>query len=236
MADAEANVSKVGVVVIGRNEAERLKACLDSVNSTARPVVYVDSGSTDDSIETARRNGAKVMSLDPSLPFSAARARNEGFRKLREILPELKFVQFVDGDCEMEAGWLGEATRFLDEHADIGAVSGRLRERFPDRSVYNMLCDMEWEKPPGEIRSCGGNALMRAEAFGKVGGFRPDVIAGEEPELCIRIRSAGWRICATISSIASSLTTRGWITTPSSLRLRLSAGIDPGREPPTSAW
>lgn len=188
------NSKRFGVVAIGRNEGKRLKKCLETVVGIAGRVVYVDSGSTDGSVEMARAMGVEVVGLDMRVPFTAARARNEGFRRLRELAPDLAYVQFVDGDCEVVAGWLEEAGAFLDAHREVAVVCGRLRERYPERSIYNRLCDIEWDTPVGEARTCGGNALMRANAFEKVSGYRADMIAGEEPELCVRLRAAGWRI------------------------------------------
>jgi len=184
----------VGVVVIGRNEGCRLSKCLDSMTPLMDRLVYVDSGSTDRSVVMARNKSKAVVELDNSAPFTAARARNEGFRRLRQFAVELPYAQFVDGDCEIVPGWLGAAAAFLDAHREVAVVCGRLRERHPDRSVYNMLCDIEWDTPVGQARSCGGNAMVRAEAFESIGGFRTDLIAGEEPELCVRLRSAGWTI------------------------------------------
>ena len=184
----------VGVVVIGRNEGERLTKCLESVVGLPSRVVYVDSGSTDGSIEAARAMGVDVIELDVRVSFTAARARNEGFRRLRELFPYLDYVQFLDGDCELASGWLEKAVVFLDARRDAAAVCGRLRERFPERSIYNLLCDIEWDSPIGEAKACGGNALMGTEAFEKLGGYRADLIAGEEPELCVRLRASGWRI------------------------------------------
>lgn len=184
----------VGVVVIGRNEGERLKKCLGSVVGITGCVVYVDSGSTDGSVETARAMGIEVIGLDMRDPFTAARARNEGFRCLLTLVPDLACVQFLDGDCELIAGWLEKSVAFLDTHREVAAVCGRLRERYPAQSIYNMLCNIEWDTPIGEARACGGNALMRVEAFEQVNGYRTGLIAGEDPELCIRLRAFGWRI------------------------------------------
>ncbi|MDH4234624.1 MAG: glycosyltransferase [Gallionella sp.] len=181
-------------MAIGRNEGERLRKCLRSVVGSAEKVVYVDSGSTDGSLDMARALGVAVVELDMAFPFTAARARNEGFRCLREMAPELVYVQFVDGDCEVVPGWLETAARFLDEHPDVAVVCGRRRERFPEHSVYNMLCDIEWDTPVGEARACGGDALMRTGAFECAGKYRDGLIAGEEPELCVRLRAAGWKI------------------------------------------
>ncbi len=188
------NAAGLGAVVIGRNEGERLDRCLRSLQVNAAAVVYVDSGSSDDSAALARGLGAQVVELDMTRPFTAARARNAGWRQLSGRLPQLAFVQFVDGDCELIDGWLATARSFLESRADVAVVCGRLRERFPQRSVYNLLCDLEWNRPPGEVRACGGIAMMRADALAAVEGFREDLIAGEEPELCVRLRSRGYRI------------------------------------------
>ncbi|HEX5461219.1 MAG TPA: glycosyltransferase [Steroidobacteraceae bacterium] len=185
----------VGVVVIGRNEGERLKRCLESVLGTAECIVYVDSGSSDDSVQMSRTLGVEVVDLDLHIPFTAARARNEGFRKLIETRPELSYVFFVDGDCEVVHGWLNEACRFLETHPQVAVVWGRRRERYPEKSVYNLLCDIEWDSwPVGETKACGGDAVMRIDAVRQVDGYRPDLICGEEPELCVRLRGAGWRV------------------------------------------
>ncbi|WP_286918441.1 glycosyltransferase family 2 protein [Pseudomonas sp. UBA6753] len=186
--------SGVGVVVIGRNEGQRLERCLRSLLKGTDKVMYVDSGSTDGSLHLARRLGVEVLALDLGTPFTAARARNEGFFALQRRLPSMQLVQFVDGDCEVDSGWLPAAQAFLDDHPDVAVVCGRRRERFPQRSVYNLLCDLEWDTPIGEAKACGGDALMRVDAFAAVGGFRPELIAGEEPELCVRLRAKGWKV------------------------------------------
>jgi len=115
-------------------------------------------------------------------------------RRLRELLPTLELIQFVDGDCEVAADWIGQAAVFLQIHTDVAAVCGRRRERHPERSVYNLLCDLEWNTPIGEAKACGGDVLMRASALQQVLGYRDELIAGEEPELCVRLRAKGWRI------------------------------------------
>lgn len=184
----------IGVVAIGRNEGERLRRCLVSVSLHAGAVVYVDSGSSDGSVGLAQSLGATTVNLDMSQPFTAARARNEGFRRLLAVMPTVEYVHFVDGDCEIAAGWFDKASAFLDARADVVAVCGRRRERFPDKSIYNRLCDIDWTNDPGQVLACGGDVLMRARAFEKVAGFREELIAGEEPELCIRLRAQGWLI------------------------------------------
>jgi GT2 family glycosyltransferase len=182
------------LVAIGRNEGKRLHQCLLSVVGKVAHVVYVDSGSTDGSIELARELGVDVVELDLSTPFTAARGRNAGFDRLLQANPQIEFIQFVDGDCEVVEGWLEHALHELESQSNVAVVCGRRRERFPEQSIYNRLCDIEWDTPVGEATACGGDSMMRVEAFQQVGGFNPTLIAGEEPELCVRLRQKGWKI------------------------------------------
>lgn len=185
----------VGAVLIGRNEGDRLVRALAAVRAQAvSPIIYVDSGSTDDSVQAAKEAGATVILLQTDQPFTAARARNAGFDALMARQDPPAFVQFIDGDCELRAGWVAAAQAHLDAHPDVAAVCGRRQERFPDASIYNRLIDIEWDTPTGQARSCGGDVLMRTAALDAVGGYRGQMIAGEEPELCVRLRQSGWKI------------------------------------------
>jgi GT2 family glycosyltransferase len=185
----------VGVVVIGRNEGERLKRCLRSlIDQGAGPIVYVDSGSSDDSVAFSQSLGVFVVNLDTSIPFTMARGRNAGFEELSRRFPALRWVQFVDGDCEVHPDWIAQARAALEARPDAAAVCGRRRERHPEASLYNRLADMEWNAPVGEVEECGGDVLFRCPVFLEVGGFNPRMIAGEEPELCVRVRNKGYKI------------------------------------------
>lgn len=185
---------RIGVVAIGRNEGERLVRCLTSLKPSGCPVVYVDSNSTDGSQDAARALGAEVVALDLTRPFTAARARAEGVAALEAGEQGLDGVFFIDGDCELEPGFLNAAARFLADHPDFAVACGRRRERFPAASPYNRLIDREWDTPVGEAAACGGDALFRFAAYRAAGGFDPQMLAGEEPELCARLRAAGWRV------------------------------------------
>lgn len=182
----------IGVVVIGRNEGERLMRCLASVSGLA-DVVYVDSGSTDGSVARARALGVEVVELAVPPAFTAARARNTGIATLQAGGRDLAFVQTIDGDCELVPDWLAAAAGAMADPAN-GIVIGRLRERHPERSIYNALCDHEWDGVPGEAPGCGGIALIRLEALEAAGGYRADMIAGEDTEMAMRVRKAGWRV------------------------------------------
>jgi GT2 family glycosyltransferase len=186
----------IGFVVIGRNEGERLKISLKAIKRLCESVsiVYVDSGSSDGSVQFAQSIGVQVVELDMSTPFTAARARNSGFNSLCLLNKSIKYVQFLDGDCELQSGWIAAATRSLDEDASKAVVSGRRRERYPTASIFNSLIDIEWNTPIGETRAVLGDMFVRVEAFEKINGFNPEIIAAEDDDFCIRVRRHGYTV------------------------------------------
>ncbi|MRU16091.1 glycosyltransferase [Roseovarius sp. A21] len=184
------SLDHLAIVIIGRNEGARFLTCLEALPKGVSQVIYVDSGSTDGSIEAAREYGAEVVDLDRGRPFTAARARNAGIARIDGA----ELVQFLDGDCALREGWIDAAVARLKADEGLAVVCGRRRERFPEASVFNRLCDAEWDTPIGPALACGGDAMMRVEALRAVDGYNGDLIAGEEPELCVRLRAAGWRI------------------------------------------
>jgi GT2 family glycosyltransferase len=199
MPSSEENVSclaagAIGAVVIGRNEGDRLIRCLDSLSDRVAKIVYVDSASSDGSSAKARAKGATVIELMADVALTAARGRRIGLERLLQELPDCRFVQFIDGDCVMQDGWLRKAATFLEAHTNCGAVCGRRFEAHPQDSLYNQIIDREWATAIGEAKACGGDSLMRVQALQEVGSFRADLLAGEEPELCTRLRAGGWTI------------------------------------------
>jgi len=193
-ADGGGTPAVVAVVVIGRNEGDRLRRCFASLGARTQRTVYVDSGSRDGSVALAHSLGIETVTLDALMPFTAARARNAGFARARALWPDIGAVQFIDGDCELDSDWIDTASAVMAGDPGIAVLCGRRRERHPDATVYNRLCDIEWEAPSGTTESCGGDALMRAGAFRQVGGFSDELIAGEEADLCHRLRRQGWTI------------------------------------------
>ena len=184
----------IGIVVIGRNEGERLRRCLESCRREAVDILYVDSGSRDGSVALARGLGVDVLELDMTRPFSAARARNAGAAALIARRPRTELIQFVDGDCELVEGWIAAAAAALEIEPALGIVTGWRAERRPEASIYNALCDIEWHRPAGEIESCGGDMMVRRSVYEMLDGFDATVIAAEDDEFCVRVRRAGHRI------------------------------------------
>ncbi len=193
--EREVKDKALGFVVIGRNEGDRLKTGLKAIQSLTpdAPIVYVDSGSTDDSVTFAQSLSITVVELDMSIPFTAARARNAGFERLLSDHPSLLYVQFMDGDCELLPNWVESAISGLESNGSIGIVSGRRSERYPEVSIYNTLIDIEWNTPVGEILAVLGDMCVKVEAFNKIDGFNETIIAAEDDDFCLRARRAGYK-------------------------------------------
>ena len=175
------------VVVIGRNEGERLTRCLESVRAADYPVeaiqlIYVDTDSTDDSCERARQIGATVVQIHPERP-SAAAGRNAGLK-----VAKFDLVQFLDGDTILNGGWLRRGVAALGDPS-LAGVFGRREEMAKDASIYNFWAHHDWYGSPGPAASCGGDVLFRKQALDAVGGYDESLIAGEEMDLCHRIRA-----------------------------------------------
>lgn len=210
--EENASTTSLGFVVIGRNEGERLKIGLKAIQeiSPDSPIVYVDSNSSDDSVTFANSIGVNTIELDMSIPFTAARARNTGFSALQTQYPDIEYVQFLDGDCELLPNWTETAIDYLARHDNIGIVSGRRSERFPDASIYNQLIDIEWDTPPGEILAVLGDMCVKVEAFKHIKGFNETIIAAEDDDFCLRARRAGfltYRIDAPMSKHDANIMT-----------------------------
>ena len=180
-------------VILGRNEGERLTRCLHSVNLSwglegKAEVIYVDSGSTDGSPQAAGKFGAQVIVLHGGIQ-TAARARNAGWQRA-----SAPYILFLDGDTILNPHFVPTALKVIESDLGIAAVWGHRRELYPERSIYNRVLDLDWIYPAGDTDFCGGDVLMRRSALAQLEGYDPGLIAGEEPELCRRLRALGYRI------------------------------------------
>jgi cellulose synthase/poly-beta-1,6-N-acetylglucosamine synthase-like glycosyltransferase len=188
-------ISKIGVVIIGRNEGERLRDCLSSVLKMNYPaelldVLYVDSSSTDGSVALAEGMGVRTIVLEG--PTTAARGRNAGWTST-----DAPFILFLDGDTLLHPEFVATALPHLAD-ASVAGVYGDRREMRTDDSIYNAIFDMDWNAASSEGSSWsiffGGDALVRRSALESVGGYNESLIAGEEPDMCRRMRGLGNRI------------------------------------------
>ncbi|HYE01619.1 MAG TPA: glycosyltransferase [Phycisphaerales bacterium] len=186
-------LAATGVVVIGRNEAPRVGRALEAARGAGAALVYVDSGSVDGSAELAEARGVPVVRLTEG-PFTAARGRAAGVHWLERALPGLRYIQFIDGDCALEPGWAAAAADYLESNPGVAAVVGTLRELHAGTSWLSRLVSVEWDLPIGAVDVIGGISMMRADDLRRAGGWRTDMVAGEELDLSSRLLALGARL------------------------------------------
>ncbi len=190
---AASSLPDIDCVVIGVNTEATLARCLNSIIESDYPadklhLIYVDGGSYDKSIEIAGQfHGVEIISLGDNHP-TPGRGRNNGWNK-----GDSPLVQFLDSDTILEKDWFSQGIQAIDGN-NVGAVQGYRKEISPQKSIFNWLTSLEWNGPPGEAESFGGDVLIRRNILEETGGYDEIMVGGEDPELSQRIKDRGWRI------------------------------------------
>jgi glycosyltransferase involved in cell wall biosynthesis len=178
---------KIGVVIIGVNAQKFIPGCIESVLNSDYPenqmeIVYVDGGSSDQSIEIASNYPKiKILKLNSSHP-TPGKGRNAGWKLL-----DAPYIQFLDADTMIDRDWFKNGLPHL-LRTDIAAVCGHRRERYPDKNCFHMIGNMEWKYETGSCRYFGGDVLIKRNILVDTEGFDEALVAGEDPELSYRIR------------------------------------------------
>jgi glycosyltransferase involved in cell wall biosynthesis len=203
MSQATRSHPKLSVVIITRNEAQNVARAIESVLREAEgwptmEVVLVDSASTDETVDIAKRYPINILRLKPGWFLSPPAGRYIGTMYSRAEL-----IMYLDGDMELAPGWLDLAVPFLQERPEVAGVAGYRRDIHVQNgqiigqhdmncSAYHVI-DAEGGLP-AEVRHFGGAALYKRSALMQVGGFNPYLLGEGEPELCMRLRNAEYKL------------------------------------------
>jgi GT2 family glycosyltransferase len=182
---------QLSFIVPVRNDAYRLRRCLETIRDTSAhlrsEIVVIDNGSTDGSDTVGRESGAHVIVLPNE---RVAVLRNAGARAAKGEL-----VAFVDADHELAPGWAATAVAVFDDPAVAAAgaqyhapADGTWVQRMYDnfRRHERGRRNVDWLP--------SGNLIVRRSAFERVGGFDTSLETCEDVDLCQRLRAAGWRL------------------------------------------
>lgn len=195
MARRETELPRISVIIPVRNDAARLAVCLRSLREQLYPsqrweLIVVDNGSTDTSREVARQWGATVLCF-PGLTVGALRNRGVAASS-GDILA------FVDADHELPPDWLHHGLAALEAEEGVAAVGAPCD--VPMHATWVQRCwGVHRLRRRGRhiTRWLGaGNLFVRREAFVRAGGFREDLVAAEDVDLCLRLtQKAGKVVC-----------------------------------------
>lgn len=182
----------VSIVIIGRNEGDRLIQCIESVKnldypSNKKEIIYVDSRSSDRSVENAEALGVEKVYIIEQEKTCAAIGRNLGLKHA-----EGELVLFLDGDTQISKDFLNRAIPHF-ENDEVAVVFGKRTEIYPE-SIFIRLCGSDWsQRTPGYTDTAAGDVLMKAKVIREIGGYM-EIIAGEDPEMSNRVINAGHKI------------------------------------------
>lgn len=211
----------LAIIVVSTNEGRWLRPCLSSVLShrgdCTLDLVVVDNESSDETTEVVSEfRGARIVE---SRNRGFAHANNRGL-----MTTDARYVLFLNPDTEVKSGTFGELVRTLDAKPEIGlagviqldsdgqiyptirrfpnavralgtAIGGErlpvrpkwLLERELDLRLYGHEAECDW--------TSGSFMFVRREAL-ESAGFMDErfFIYSEEPDLCLRLKAAGWQI------------------------------------------
>jgi glycosyltransferase involved in cell wall biosynthesis len=179
------------------NEEAHIAAALESACAAAAQlggeVILADSGSTDRTVEIARRYPVRILQLADPTQKSCGTGAQLAFQEARG-----EFFYLLDGDMVLKAAFLAEGIAFLRAYPEFAAVGGRVREANTKSIEFELRAQSDKVKGSsvaGEVDrlDCGG--LYRCEAIRAVGHFADrNLHAFEEFELGARLRAAGWKL------------------------------------------
>ena len=186
----------VSFIVIGRNEGWRLEKCFNGIYTFVQAehiadyeVLYVDSKSTDGSVELSKRMGNEKTLLITG-ECNAAIARNIG---AKEAKGDILF--FIDGDMELLPGFWSSVVK-----------EGEMVYPFVSGIEKDVLHDNDWNYVETQVRrnlnggkdyyevTTGGLFVIDAELWRMVGGMDNRFKRSQDQDLGFRLTKNGYKL------------------------------------------
>ncbi|MCK5610401.1 glycosyltransferase [Candidatus Pacearchaeota archaeon] len=188
MVENATNPPLLSVVIIGLNEAQRIGRCIDSIkNATSAiagtEIVYVDSGSLDETVSIALSKGVRVFQLGKTQPPGPSAGRYVG-----SLVTQGRFIMFVDGDSVVGGGWIDLAIKLMAQDPSVVMFSGKFRDSSGEAEAY--LDNVEELGVVKTVYHISGSwaPIVSREALYLAGNWNPFVRCVEEADLAIRFR------------------------------------------------
>jgi len=186
---------ELSIILISHNQSWNIPRLIESVlHETTfvqeREILLVDSASSDGTAELAATFPIRVLRLPASQRLTAAAGRYVGCKHTSG-----KLVLFLDGDMEMMPGWLACAMDYLARNPAVAAVTGQVFDVLPTADSDDVpVMPAVASAAAVSIPACGGAGMYRRAVLEQVGNFNPYLYSEEEPDLCLRMRVAGYSI------------------------------------------
>jgi glycosyltransferase involved in cell wall biosynthesis len=157
-------------------------------------VLYVDSASEDDTVKIAGKFPIRILQLRREWTLTPSAGRFIGYQHASG-----RYLAFVDGDSVLDPRWLAESCAFLRDNPDYGGVAGILEKvcLSDDGACAPVAPNFDRRSATSGVRTVGslpGIATYQRQAMAKAGTFNPYLPTGEECEVALRIRRAGYKL------------------------------------------
>ena len=177
----------ISAIVIGKNEGARLDACMSSIRSAmgvlAHEIIYVDSRSSDDSVERAKAHGARCYVLGAQ-KTTAGLGRYVGTQEAKG-----EYLLFLDGDMQLQKGFCEKAMMAMAQRSYDGCTGIRKDIYLKNGEIVGENDNYFGCRAERIVPEFGGALFIKKEALEKAGGWSPDTIACEEAELHARLKA-----------------------------------------------
>jgi len=176
-------IDEITFIIIGRNEAINLPRCFSSIKKISKNIIFVDSDSSDNSIEIAKEYKIKTILKVKSNYGTPALSRSVGAKKVKT-----KYIHFVDGDMEIEESWPQKAIDRLESNNKIAAVHGYKKVYTKnDKDFYILSDSKDWQADYLQ-----GAFLIDRSIYNIAGGLDGRLFGEEERDLYVRIKAHGY--------------------------------------------
>ncbi|MDO5539769.1 MAG: glycosyltransferase family 2 protein [Eubacteriales bacterium] len=196
---------KVAVVIPNLNGMAYLEACLGSLEVQKYPVIMVDNGSTDGSVEFVKKYYPEVELICLDKNYGFCKAVNEGIKSC-----DAEFVILLNNDTKAAVGFVENLLNAIQQDEKIFSCQAKMMQMDkPDLidSAGDFYCALGWQRARGKdclgtscskadeiFSSCGGAAIYRRDVFEKIGYFDEAHFAYlEDVDIGYRARIAGYQ-------------------------------------------
>jgi glycosyltransferase involved in cell wall biosynthesis len=185
---------RVSIVIKALNEERHIRASIESaiaaVMRVGGEVILADSGSSDRTVEIACEYPITVVRLKHVDERRCGVGPQLGFQKARG-----EFVYILDGDMELDPGFLPEAVAAMDADSRLGGIAGTVHEESEANYQFRGRKRRGHERQARVCEWLDMGGLYRVEALRDVGYFsNRNLHACEEMELGLRLCAAGWTL------------------------------------------
>jgi len=182
---------------VARNEERNIARCIESIERCTKDlgdveILLVDSCSSDRTVSISKGYAVNIVGLKETWQLSPAAGRFTGVNNTSG-----KYILIIDGDMELQDGWIEAGLDFMNRELQVAAVMGRQYDVYDLSQSPQFRRPASWPKDKNKaqlIDYVWGSSIFRRSALLHSGNFQPFLRAEEEAEISQRLRNKGYKL------------------------------------------